>query len=161
MNKNIFPIIIGVIVVLAIFAVLKFNSDEEQAMLNEIGSSPTSRSVKTDDSAVTNSNKNWYVDYSEEALSFAIEEGKRPVLFFHANWCPQCIAAAKDLNANVDQIPEDVTILKADYDTEIALKQKYRIVYQDTFVQLDSDMQEVSKWNSGGEGIKTLLENLQ
>jgi len=32
---------------------------------------------------------------------------------------------------------------------------------QDTFVQVDKNGDEITKWNSGGEGIKTLLANIE
>lgn len=98
-----------------------------------------------------------YTEYSPELLSQAQAEGKRVVLFFHADWCPTCIAAAKDFTENYDQIPEDTIILKADYDTETELKKKYAVVTQDTFIQLGADDSVVARWNGGGEGIRSLL----
>lgn len=52
-------------------------------------------------------------------------------------------------------------IFKTDYDRERDLKSKYGVVTQDTFVQIDSNDQVVSTWNSGGQGLKSLLSNLQ
>lgn len=103
----------------------------------------------------------WYAAYSPEALAAATANNKKAVIFFHASWCPTCKTASEDFQANIDKIPRDVIILKADYDTETELKKKYGVVMQDTFVQVDSKGKELSKWNSGGEGVKTLLANLR
>ena len=85
-----------------------------------------------------------YTDYNESLLVNA-EDG--PVLiFFHATWCPTCRTLDKSINANLDDIPDGVTILRADYDTEKVLKKKYGVVRQHTLVQVDSN----------GNQIKTL-----
>jgi thiol-disulfide isomerase/thioredoxin len=75
-----------------------------------------------------------YVDYSEEALAAA--EGTR-VLFFHAPWCPQCRALEEDILAA--ELPDGVTILKVDYDSNQALRQQYGVTLQTTLVALDAD----------------------
>lgn len=73
-----------------------------------------------------------YVDYSEGALADA--EGTR-VLFFHAPWCPQCRALEESILA--EGVPEGVTILKVDYDSNQALRQRYDVRLQTTVVRLD------------------------
>ncbi|GAA3636269.1 hypothetical protein GCM10022200_19510 [Microbacterium awajiense] len=73
-----------------------------------------------------------YVDYSEQALADA--EGTR-VLFFHASWCPQCHALEDDIEAQ--GVPDGVTILKVDYDSNQALRQQYEVRQQTTVVALD------------------------
>ncbi|MDA1316702.1 MAG: thioredoxin family protein [bacterium] len=98
--------------------------------------------------------------YSPETLQEALKDGT-DVLFFHAGWCPTCIAAEKDFRANLDQIPENITIIKANYDTETELKAKYGVVTQDTFVQIDGQGEVIAKWNSGGKGMQTLLKNIR
>ena len=32
---------------------------------------------------------------------------------------------------------------------------------QDSWVQVDGEGNEITKWNSGGEGLKTLLANIK
>lgn len=98
--------------------------------------------------------------YDEQAVSEAAEDGQA-VLFFHATWCPTCKSATEDLQARSDEIPADVTIFRADFDTEDELKRKYNIVMQDTFVQVDPDLNEITQWNSGGEGVDALLARIQ
>jgi len=98
-----------------------------------------------------------YVPYSETA--FARSAGKRRVYFFHAVWCPTCKAANEDFTANEDRIPSDVVVLKTDYDTQTELKKRYNITYQHTFVQVDTDGNQVAFWSGGG--VDDLLTNLR
>lgn len=106
--------------------------------------------------------KTRYLDYSEENFANAVEANNRPVLWFAAlAWCSSCQAADRDFKAHFDKVPNDITIMKIDYDTEKQLKQKYAIVMQDTFVQVDSQGKEITRWNSGGQGIEALLANIK
>ena len=74
-----------------------------------------------------------YVDYSDTAVANA--SGTR-LLFFHAPWCPQCRAIESDiLSAGV---PDDVTIIKVDYDSHQDLRQQYGVTLQTTFVEVDA-----------------------
>lgn len=114
--------------------------------------------MTSDDSALSTR----YSDYSSEELSKATVNNGRAVLFFAAlAWCPSCQAADRDFRANFSKVPEDVSILKVDYDKDSAMKQKYAITMQDTFIQVDSQGKEVTRWNSGGQGVKALLANLK
>lgn len=81
--------------------------------------------------------KKWYENYSEQALKNASE--KYIVLFFHAEWCSTCKAFEKKVLS--ENIPNNILILKVDYDTNIKLKRKYNIVTQTSFVLVDN------KWN--------------
>lgn len=96
-----------------------------------------------------------YLAYSQAAYDSSA--AKKRVLFFHATWCPTCKAANLEFEANLGKIPEDVVLLKTDYDTENALKQKYGITYQHTFVLVDSEGNELKKWSGGG--ITQLIAN--
>lgn len=90
-----------------------------------------------------------FVDYSETAVTEATQNGGKAVLFFHASWCPTCKAAERDITSNLDQIPSDLTIIKTDYDSMDELKRQYGVTYQHTFVQVDAEGNEVTKWNGG------------
>lgn len=82
-----------------------------------------------------------YADYSQ---SFLANANTGPVvLFFHASWCPSCRTLNRDIVANLESIPEGVTILKLDYDSETELKQKYGVVRQHTLVQVDANGDEI------------------
>ncbi len=104
--------------------------------------------------AMMKESQSTYVDYSPEVLvqaQTAQKSGRKVVLFFHAKWCPLCIAADKDFRANIgtDAFPKNVTLIKTDYDTQTELKKKYGITTQHTFVQIDSNGNQITKWISG------------
>ncbi len=80
------------------------------------------------------------------AAKLADLKGKEPVaIFFHATWCPVCQAMDKNLATEPEKIPNGVTILKADYDTEDSLKKEYQVVQQSTWVVLDKTGKEVAR----------------
>lgn len=102
--------------------------------------------------------KSNYVTYTPSTLDTILEDQGRALLFFHASWCPTCRAADKSIQTDGDQLPQNLTILKVDYDTETDLKRKYNVTYQHMFVLVDSNMNEITKWQGGG--VETILENL-
>ncbi|PIR55477.1 hypothetical protein COU74_00885 [Candidatus Peregrinibacteria bacterium CG10_big_fil_rev_8_21_14_0_10_36_19] len=87
-----------------------------------------------------------YLDYSAENL--AASSGKT-LIFFHASWCPSCKELNKEINEKLSELPSNLTILKADYDTEKELKKKYNIVTQHTLVEIDQNGNELQKWVGG------------
>lgn len=92
-----------------------------------------------------------YLPYTSTALAQA--KGQI-VLFFHANWCPTCIAANKDIEANLVNIPKNMTILKVNYDDATELRELYGVTAQHTFVQVDNTGKLLKKWR----GSATLSE---
>ena len=116
--------------------------------------------MEKDGSANTNSVSaapGQYIDYTPAAFASASDEKR--VLFFHATWCPTCKAANEAFTSRLDEIPSGVVILKTDYDSQTALKNKYDITYQHTFVQVDADGNELAKWNGGD--VDLLARKLQ
>lgn len=109
--------------------------------------------VKSEDSMM--SKAGLYANYSVDLLSKASEGNV--VLFFNASWCPSCQSTVKDVNANLSKIPYNLTILSVDYDKETALRQKYGITTQHSFVKVDKDGNEIKKSPYGQ--LKT-LENI-
>ena len=103
--------------------------------------------------------KGTYKDYSLETLALEQKAGHKVVLFFHASWCPNCKQANEDFTNNLNKIPDNVVVLKTDYDTQKELKQKYGVTYQHTFVQVDKNGDMVTKWVSGG--INELIQNIK
>ena len=89
-----------------------------------------------------------YVRYSAEAFD-AAKDQKR-VIFFHASWCPSCRSANRDINANLELIPEGTVVFKTDYDKERELKRLYAITHQHTFVYVDANGEIIEKWSGGG-----------
>lgn len=75
------------------------------------------------------------------------------VIFFHASWCPSCKSSDTDIKANLSKIPDNLQILKLDYDTSTELKQKYGVTSQHTFVKIDKDGNKLA--------IKSGLSTLQ
>lgn len=123
-----------------------------------------SGNLATQSSSVENQNPELakrYIQYSPENLANATKNDGKAVIFFHASWCSTCIAAERDFKANFGKVPKNVTILQTDYDTSTELKQKYSVTYQDAFVQVDSQGNEIIKWSSGGQGVLALLANLK
>ncbi|MBI2617595.1 thioredoxin family protein [Candidatus Gottesmanbacteria bacterium] len=153
-------VILGAFIVLVVGGGF-FYIKNQSASTSQQPSEVSITNVDTKDSKATNILSR-YLDYSSDNLAKATANNGRAVLFFAAlKWCPSCQQADKDFQANFEKVPSDATILKVDYDTAKDLKQKYAITMQDTFVQVDSDGKEITRWNSGGEGIKTLLANLK
>lgn len=100
-----------------------------------------------------------YVNYSSSALAAAHADNRKVVLFFHAAWCPTCKAAERDILSRLGELPVGLTVLKVDYDTETALKKKYGVNYQHTFVQVDASGNQVTKWISGSVSeLKTRVQ---
>lgn len=86
-----------------------------------------------------------YEAYSPEKITLASAQGN-VVLNFSAPWCPTCRALDRDINANLNNIPSNLTILKVDYDSATALKKKYGVTSQHTMVQVDKDGTLIKKW---------------
>lgn len=104
-----------------------------------------------------------YVEYSGTALEEAA--GKKRVLFFYANWCPTCRPADADFRANPNKIPPGAVVIRVNYnDTETDQEEKdlsemYGVTYQHTFVHIDENGKELTKWNGGD--TDELVENLK
>lgn len=75
-----------------------------------------------------------YVEYRDGIIA---ETAGAKVLFFHAPWCPQCRSLEESILSG--SIPDDLTIIKVDYDTATALRQQYGVTIQTTIVYVDDD----------------------
>lgn len=156
MNKNIL-IALGVgIIVLAgggLFVVNQQSKTSQDGLVKQEESA--------DDAMMKKGSR--YVEYSKAVLDQAA--GSRRVLYFYANWCPTCRPTDKNLSENANKIPEDVTVLRVNYndsDTdqeEKDLAKKYGIAYQHTFVQIDGQGKQVAAWNGGK--TEELLVNIK
>jgi len=98
-------------------------------------------------------NSGEYRDYSADMIG----NSENTVIFFAASWCPSCVAADKNLSSS--DIPAGLTVLKADFDSETALRREYGVVAQHTFVSVDSDGNQLRKW-VGGTTIDDIVEKL-
>ena len=73
--------------------------------------------------------------FSAAKFDRLLGEGQPVVVDFHADWCPICRAQAplvKELLATPEL--KDVTVLIADYDTELALRKSLNVSKQSTLV---------------------------
>jgi len=104
---------------------------------NEVMEKTESNSVESEETMAS-----WmYSEFSSEKL---VNSSWNIVLFFHASWCPACKSA--DKNFASDKVPENLTVLKVNYDDSSDLKQKYWVTSQHTFVQVDKNWNMIKKW---------------
>ncbi len=102
--------------------------------------------------------KGSYQEYSNDKLALA--NNGDAVIFFHASWCPTCRALDKDITKNLSTIPNGLTILKADYDSQIELRKKYGVTFQHTMVQVDASGNLINKW-SGGNTLQSIVSRVK
>lgn len=100
-------------------------------MRNPDETKTTSQKSPAQTAEIAAENEGQYIDY-EEVLP-TTQDTK--LLFFYAPWCPQCRAIEADINAK--GVPNDVIIVKVDYDAHQDLRQKYGVTIQTTFVKVD------------------------
>lgn len=87
-----------------------------------------------------------YKDYTPVVMQQELDSGKKVVLFFYADWCPECRQAEKVFQTKSDAIPENVTVLKVIFRADTELEKKYGILSRHTFVQVGPD----KKWLLNG-----------
>lgn len=101
-----------------------------------------------------------YIDYDPAAVDQALAEGKKVALFFHATRCPSCRALDKEINEDIDQLPQDSVTFKLDYDTQVALRKKYGVTRQHTIVIVDKNLEEIKK-DAASANLEKLVSLLQ
>gem|GEM_PF-823420 len=89
-----------------------------------------------------------YYQYTDSTLQKAQQQGK-VVLYFWAPWCSTCTSLDIELQKNQIGIPEGITVLRIEYDNSADLKNKYQVITQHTFVQIDSQGNMVTSWVGG------------
>lgn len=82
-----------------------------------------------------------YLNYSPEILE---SSSGTKLLFFHASWCAQCRKLEDSIMTT--QLPDNVTVIKVDYDRHQDLRQKYGVTLQTTIVKLDDRGNLVEKY---------------
>lgn len=112
--------------------------------------------VEQPEVAVEAEEKGQYLKYTQARLEHAKEEFI--VLFFHANWCPSCKAFEEKVLS--EDIPENIKILKVNFDTNGELRKKYNILTQTSFVLVDNDGELRKRW-VWGQGIDDVVEKLK
>jgi len=169
MTKNIWIIIAVVAVIVG--GIYISNNLKNDAMVDEllfeqesIMRVQTDDEMKKDETSVVDNNETImsvgsYETYAPEKITLASATHDL-VLFFKADWCPTCRALDADIKDNLSKIPKSLTILQVDYDNSTALKQKYSVTYQHTFVQVDKDGNLIKKW-SGSPTLSALISEIK
>ncbi len=100
-----------------------------------------------------------YFPYSENALSNSVRNGKTLLFFAAGNWCNTCSARDSELSKKANVLPNDVSVLKIDYDNDKEMNRKYNVVTQHTLILLDENGNEITRWVGGD--LANLLEKLK
>lgn len=152
MKKHLVPILVGVMLFLGGFVALK----------NEICTPIFASCGDGGSVAPIQELAPHYFVYSPTALAQTQAKNRagqtKTVLYFWAPWCTTCSSLDQEIFAKHQAVPDDVTILRIDYDHAAALKQLYNITIQHTFVQVDPDGHEITTWVGGDmDELKTKL----
>lgn len=75
----------------------------------------------------------FYLPYSAEKMA-ELKGKQKFAVFFHATWCGTCVNWENNLLAAGESLPENIQILKADYDTEKDLAKSLNVKSQSTLV---------------------------
>jgi thioredoxin-like negative regulator of GroEL len=144
---------VGVVILLVIASIYVFSQDNSDKVAE-------TQDTKTanDNVPLVSGTAGVYTEYSLEKL--ALVEGKDILLFFHASWCEECHELNKNINEHLNEIPENVTILKVDYDNSTELKKKYGVTRQYTLVQVDIEGDMINKF-SGSSTLAKVLTKIQ
>ena len=142
MNKKLLAAIVGIAILVlgAVAYVAMKPSDEVES--NQTATTTTQQTTETK-SEPTADRTGVYTDYSADKVS---STSGTKLVFFYAPWCPQCRSMDDDIKAN--GLPAGVTVLKADYDSNQALRQKYGVTIQTTFVKIDDNGDKVASYVS-------------
>jgi thiol-disulfide isomerase/thioredoxin len=125
------------------------NAASEPAVSADTGSGKTSPA----ESAMAGS----FIDYSDYQADQERFADNDVVLFFNASWCPTCQEATKNLKAA--QVPEGLTVVSVDYDSNVDLRRDYGVTTQHTFVQVDPAGEELAKF-TGATTVQEISEQL-
>ena len=100
-----------------------------------------------------------YFDYSRVSLAKAKQNGNTVLFFAATSWCNTCSALDLELKEQSDTLPENISILKIDYDHDTAMNTAYRVTSQHTMIMLDQSGKELKRWVGGD--INELKEQIQ
>ncbi len=139
MNKRI--IVLSLLSLITISLVFVFLKPASTSAPKSQQNTSNQESKATNPPSTMPSNPGAYVSYSDMAIA---EATGTKVLFFHAPWCSQC----RSIEAGIKEqgVPEGITIIKVDYDTNQALRKKYGVTLQTTFVKVDDQGEQLSKY---------------
>lgn len=90
-----------------------------------------------------------YMPYSEDLLAQTKQKGNTLLFFSATKWCTSCSDLDREIKANIEKLPTDLTILEVDYDNDVKTNRKYNITIQHTLVLLDKNGNEIKRWVGG------------
>lgn len=121
--------------------------DKGEALEKWSGGATKEVIMKVKDMKSTMKSESKYMSYTKE--SFEAAKGQKRVLYFSAKWCGKCKKADADFETNAAKLPDGIVVFRTDFDKEKALKKKYSIPMQHTFVLVDDEGEVVNKWSGG------------
>lgn len=139
--------------------IVEANANTNSANVNSSGSNTNAAAANTNSAKNNNTNAAAAVapaaliDYSAAALAAAQAGTGATVLYFHADWCPTCRVLEPNIQKNLNNLPQNLTILKVNYDKETALKKQHGVTYQHTFVQVDDAGNKLKLWSGSTNAL--------
>jgi len=118
-----------------------YGSDRSPSGDDASGDEKASGGDKSGGNSANASQPGQYVEYSPELV--ASTSGDK-LLFFHADWCSQCVSLEGDIEAS--GVPDGVTIFKVDYDSNQDLRQEYGVTIQTTMVKVDDNGDKIDSY---------------
>ena len=156
------PLIVGifiaVLLVVSVIAIAYFKNSEQAKKENESNNNQDVTVTESQPTGVGSeaSTTGTYIDYSNDVIKNT--QGTK-VLFFHAPWCPQCRAIENSIKTG--KIPDGVTIIKVDYDSNQDLRKKYGVTLQTTVVRVDNEGNMVKKYTAYNQPtLQAIIDNV-
>lgn len=129
----------------------KANTNSEEKVKDE----PAEESIVVGQEVVTET-PGQYVEYYDGIVQQLAGDN---ILFFHADWCPQCVKLEEDIKAK--GLPNNVNIIEVDFDERTDLRRQYGVNFQTTLVKVDGSGAEVARYGAySTPDIDTVLQNL-
>lgn len=98
-----------------------------------------------------------FQEYSAVWLAAAQEAGDTTVIYFGASRCPGCMALKDDIIAKANTIPDGVTILAADFDLAVDVKEQYGVSKKHTTVYIKPDGTVATKNTNKEHSLEDIL----
>lgn len=70
------------------------------------------------------------------------------IYFFKTDWCFVCNVVKADMRANPNRLPAKTVFVEVDFEKDTALRQKYNVQHQTTFVQVDKAGAQIAQWQA-------------
>ena len=156
-------VVIAILVLAGAAILYLLNSNPASAPSSQINPQPETESEASESAAPLSGYGSYLVGWGEEAIKDS--EAEKVVLFFYADWCPTCRPVDAEFKERMTEFPKELQVFRINYndaDTTNegrALAQKYGVTYQHTFVQIDKNGNEITKWNGGG--LDNLLSKIK